>query len=71
LGVRRARTCVRVASLVVSSLIFTVSLCRGAVSLQVLDASPAKIMPMDIVSVLIAVLMFAVLIALIYGIERI
>ena len=70
MGIRRRGRRLRVADLVVEP-IFTDSLYRGPVSPQVLDVGPAKIIPMDIVSVLIAVLMFAALLALIYGIERI
>jgi hypothetical protein len=50
---------------------FTESVWRRSVSEWVLDAGAAKIVSMDIVSVLIAAVMFAVLLALIYGIERI
>ncbi len=51
--------------------VFTASLCRRRVPAYPLDIPGPKIHGMDIVSVLLGVLMFAVLIALIYGIDRI
>jgi hypothetical protein len=66
-----SRFCERVRATGAADPAFTESLWRRSVSEWVLDAGLAKIISMDIVSVLIAAVMFAVLIALIYGIERI
>jgi hypothetical protein len=55
----------------VRTAVFTTSLCGGAELARGLDAGRSRIRAMDIVSVLLGVLMFGVLIALIYGIDRI
>jgi hypothetical protein len=50
---------------------FTTSLWVDAVSLCGLDGGGARIVDMDVVAILIGVAMFALLYALIYGIDRI
>jgi hypothetical protein len=50
---------------------FTKSVWPGTVSARLLDGRAPKIVAMDLVSILLGVLAFAVLFALIYGIERI
>jgi hypothetical protein len=51
--------------------VFTTSLCRARISAHPLDPCPARIIDMDAVAVLLAIVMFAALFALIYGIDRI
>jgi hypothetical protein len=50
---------------------FTRSLCRAGVSARGVDGRASTIFDMDAVAVLIGIFMFAVLYALIYGIDRI
>jgi hypothetical protein len=50
---------------------FTESVYRSGLSARVLHARRPIIFGMDVISIVLGVLMFAVLIALVYGIERI
>jgi hypothetical protein len=51
--------------------LFTRSLCRAAVSVYRLDALRATITAMDVVAIILGIVMFAVLYALIFGIDRV
>jgi hypothetical protein len=50
---------------------FTTSLCGGAELARGLDVRCLMIFGVDVISILLGVLMFGVLIALVYGIDRI
>jgi hypothetical protein len=51
--------------------VFTGSLWQGAVSVYRLDALVTRIIVMDAVAVILGIVMFAVLYALIFGIDRV
>lgn len=50
---------------------FTASLWRAAISAYPLDGNGGRICAMDVVAVLLGILMFAILYALIFGIDRV
>jgi hypothetical protein len=50
---------------------FTGSARRQGVSARAVDARPSNIESMDVISVVLAIVMFAILLGLIYGIEQI
>ncbi len=54
-----------------TAVLFTTSLCEAEASPRFLDLAATTIYPMDAVAILIGIVMFAVLLGLIYGIERI
>jgi RsiW-degrading membrane proteinase PrsW (M82 family) len=56
---------------VLTDSVFTESVWRGTISACGLHAPWARMRAMDVISVLLGVLMFAILIALVYGIDAI